>query len=571
MHPACIAAAALTAFGFLSNLAAQSMPPKWGAHLDFEAKPGSKRKLAESDLFLPLLQTERTLLFGNLRGRMDNQSSREGNLGLGVRHMLEGGWNIGGYGYLDRRKTANDNYFSQATLGGEALGRDWDFRANAYLTHGQRVRDLGTVSTAALSGTTVLVSNVTTQERALKGVDAEVGWRVPLFDVESPRQLRLYAGAYRFSDQVTRLSGPRLRAEFTVADLAQLWRGAQLVANAELQNDNIRGRQAFFALRLRVPLDGATERPRLNWQEQRMTAPVLRDVDIVAPVVVRAPVVETATATASGQPLTILSSSTTTGAALPAAVAAAGANSTVVLTGTYATTAAVALQSGQTLAGTSPIVVRAPSGAIATLTGPGATINGSFNTTGAAVVTLSPNSTLSGMTIHSDGGGSTESAAVRASAASGARIHGNTITATGSGGAATNVNGIVLLNGSSNVVVSNNSINITSNNAQNLQGINASPAGFSTVTISNNTVTVTGNSLSKYGIGTAGGVPGGTIATITGNTINVSGTGGGNRAVQVVNSTISSGSTGNVRVNGVCSYLAGTSGSIGFTDGTPCP
>lgn len=572
MHPVQIAATAVIALSFLLDAAAQSMPRKWDAHVDFEAKPGSRRSLAESDIFLPIKQDERTLFFGNLRGRFDNQSSREGNLGLGVRHMLEGGWNIGGYGYLDRRKTGNGNFFNQATLGGEALGRDWDFRANAYLPFGKRVRDAGTASTASLSGTTVLVSSVTTQEHALKGFDAEVGWRVPMFDVDSPRQLRLYVGGYRFSDQTTRLSGPRLRAEFTVADLPQLWRGAQLVVNAEMQDDNIRGRQTFVALRLRVPLGGEKERSRLNWQEQRMTAPVLRDVDIVATLVARAPVIETATATANGQPLTILSSSTTTGAALPAAVAAAGANSTVVLTGTYATTAAVALQSGQTLAGTSPIVVRTPSGATATLTGPGATINGSFNTTSSGVVTLSPNSTLSGMTINSDGAGSVSSNAVMASAASGARIHSNTITASGSGGGATNVNGIILLNGSSNVVVSNNTINITSANAQNLQGINASPAGFSTVTISNNTVTVTGNSLGKYGIGTAGGVPGGTIATITGNTINVTGTGGVNRAVNIVNSAITAGSTNNVLLNGVCIYNVGTSsGSIGFTDGTPCP
>lgn len=572
MHPVHIAATAVIAFSFLSNTAAQSMPAKWGPHVDFEAKPGSKRHLAESDIFLPIKQDERTLFFGSLRGRFDDQSSREGNFGLGVRHMLDGGWNIGGYGYLDRRKTGNGNFFNQATLGGEALGRDWDFRANAYLPYGQRVRDAGTVSTASLSGTTVLVSSITTEERALRGFDAEVGWRVPLFDVESPRQLRLYVGGYRFSDQKTRLSGPRLRAEFTVADLPQLWRGAQLVVNAEVQDDNIRGSQTFVALRLRLPLGGEKERSRLNWQEQRMTAPVLRDVDIVAPPVARAPVIETATATASGQALTILSSSTTTGAALPAVVAAAGANSTVVLTGTYATTAAVALQSGQTLAGTSPIVVRTPSGATATLTGPGATINGSFDTTGSsAVVTMSPNSTLSGMTITSDGGGGNSSVAVRASAASGARIHGNTITASAVGNGVANAQGILLQNSSSNVVVSNNTVNMTNTNGQNLIGINASMGGFSTVTIRNNTVTISGNALIKQGIETAGGVPGGTIATISGNTISVTGAGGTNRAVHIINSAITAGSTDNVRLNGVCSYQTGNSGSIGFTDGTPCP
>src|SRR6185503_20046214 len=135
-----------------------------------------------------------------------------------------------------------------------------------------------------------------------RGFDAEAGWRVPLFDVDGPTQLRLYVGGYRFKDDVAKLSGPRLRAELTVAELPQLYRGAQLIAGAEVQDDNVRGGQAFFSVRLRIPLGGDKESPRtLNWQERRMTAPVMRDVDIVALVIARAPVVETATATSDGQ------------------------------------------------------------------------------------------------------------------------------------------------------------------------------------------------------------------------------------------------------------------------------
>src|SRR5262245_11863723 len=70
---------------------------KWGAHIDFEAKPGTRRNLGEADLFMPLWQNGTSLLFGNLRGRLDNEGSHEGNLGLGLRRMLESGWNLGGY------------------------------------------------------------------------------------------------------------------------------------------------------------------------------------------------------------------------------------------------------------------------------------------------------------------------------------------------------------------------------------------------------------------------------------------------------------------------------------------
>ena len=156
-----------TAFFVLTALslgAAAQDAPLWGPHVDIEAKPGSKRTLGEVDLFLPLSQDARTLVFGNLRTRLDNKSSYEGNLGAGIRRMLDNGWNFGAYGYFDRRRSETGHYYNQATLGAEALGPDWDFRANVYLPLGERVRTLNTTvtdggpSTAALVGTVIQVT-----------------------------------------------------------------------------------------------------------------------------------------------------------------------------------------------------------------------------------------------------------------------------------------------------------------------------------------------------------------------------------------------------------------------------
>ena len=561
-----------------SPAAAQSTPSRWGAHLDFEAKPGTKRSLGEADLFVPLWQDGRNLVFGNLRGRFDDGDGREGNLGLGLRRMVESGWNLGGYAYFDRRKSENSFYYSQATFGGEALGRDWDVRANAYLPQGERVHDLGTASTASVSAATVVVSSVTTQERALKGFDVEAGWRVPLFAVDEPRQLRLYAGGYRFKDDVADVSGPRVRVELTMAQTPWLWQGAQLVASVEAQDDDVRGSQTFLSLRLRVPLGGKESPRALNWQERRMMAPVVRDVDIVAPVVARAPVLETATAIANGGSLVILDSGTTTGAALPGAVAAAGAGSTVVLTGTYNTTATTQLQNGQTLMGAGALQVRTPSGHVATLTTPGATINanipsGQFDK--AFTVEMATNSTLRGITVthfNTSGHGAT---AVRAVGVSNVQIVGNTLSASSSGATALlapiAAEGIFIGAGSTNIVVSNNVISVTGTTVQNLAGINASPSGFGTVNLLNNTITVSGSGITNAGISTAGGVPGGTIATIAGNTVSATGGTTNNRAFSVVTTAVTAGSNGNVRVAGACEFFGGTSGSIGFADGTSCP
>lgn len=552
---------------------------KWGTHLDVEAKPGTERSLGEADLFLPLWQDGRALLFGNARLRYASHDSEERNLGLGYRRMLGGGWNLGGYGYLDRRRSTSGNTFNQVMLGAEALGRDWDFRGNLYRPRGDKARDLGTASTASLSGAAIQVSTATLQEFALKGYDLEAGWRVPVWEAEADRQLRVYAGGYRFADFGTRVAGPRLRAELTLHEFPVTWKGSQLVLGAEVQDDDARGSQGFVSVRLRIPLGGGKDAGRtLNLQERRMAAPVVRDVDVVTHTVASAPVVENATATANGQPIAILDSGTTSGAALQGALNAAGPNSTVVLTGTYTTTGSTTLQAGQTLMGAGTVQVSTPSGYTATLRTPGATINADIPGSGtSATVVMASSSTLAGMTLTHFNTSGDSATAVRAAGVSNVQITGNTISTSAGGTPAPLASqGILVLAGSTNVVVSNNVISATGTNMQNIIGVNASPGSFGTVTISGNTISVSGTGSAanaiKYGIGTAGGVPGGTIATITGNTISVTGPATTSTfSVSVINTAVAAGSTGNAATGAGCRFLVGTSGTIGFADGTFCP
>lgn len=513
--------------------------PKWGAHIDLEAKPGNKRSLGDMDLFVPLAQDANTLLFGNLRGRIAEGNSHEGNVGLGVRHMLDSGWNLGAFVHLDRRRTPSGSHFKQTTLGLEALGRDWDLRANVYNPQGNRIRDLAAgPATATLSGTTVQVTSSMLQERALPGHDLEAGWRVPVFGADDHRQWRLFLGSYRFSDSLAKVSGVRVRAEYAVAELPQLWRGAQMTLGAELQNDAARGNQHFVSLRLRIPLGAArSEGRRLNAQERRMTTPVVRDVDIVTQVKTSASVVEAATQLANGQNLTVISSDSTTGVALPGAVAAAGANSTVLLTGSFNTSAITQLQPGQTLMGTGSLVVRTPSGVTATLAAPGATITGAVAGNNGAVH-MGNNSTLTGMTVSnlSTGGGIPNPIAVYVNGVSGATISNNVIRATEN-----------LVGGTAQaILISNNSSNIT----------------------------VTGNQLTATGTGIALGINVvNSSATVSGNTMNASGGGGGfnSRAVGLNNAHILPGSNGNTILNGICSSAGpGPGGQIGFTNAANC-
>ena len=217
----------LCAIGMITGLTLLSWQAqaqdKWEPYIDLEGKIGNERDLGEIDFFMPLLQDDDTLFFSDIRIRKDNNSSSEGNFGVGMRRMLDNGWNVGAYGYFDRRKTSNDNYFNQVTLGAELLGEDWDARVNAYQPIGDKNKTVDALNSATLSGSSFTVTQGS--EVAMKGFDAEVGYRLPVFDADSGTNLRAYAGGYHFSADtsgVEDVQGPRLRLDLTFDELPQV-------------------------------------------------------------------------------------------------------------------------------------------------------------------------------------------------------------------------------------------------------------------------------------------------------------------------------------------------------------
>jgi hypothetical protein len=106
---------------FATSALADSFDKRWGPWLEMGGQFGDGRSIGETNLFAPAWQNPASLLFVDLRGSFDNRSAVEGNFGLGYRHMLDNGWNLGAYGYLDVRRTALDNTFLQETFVVEAL------------------------------------------------------------------------------------------------------------------------------------------------------------------------------------------------------------------------------------------------------------------------------------------------------------------------------------------------------------------------------------------------------------------------------------------------------------------
>ena len=274
-----------------------------------------------------------------------------------------------------------------------------------------------------------------------------------------------------------------------------------------------------------------------------MTAPVVRDVDVVtqARSVVTAStpaVVETGTATLNGTPVTVLSSSTTTGAALPGAVAAAGASSVVLLSGTFNTTGTTVLQTGQTLLGAGTFSVSTPSGRTATLTTPGATISSTTVTT--SIIEASNSSTLRGLTVTSslNSGGFSNAVVINGN---GVTITGNNLAA--SQGGSGNSFGIHFQVSANNTTINGNVISAQSTGGGAVVGISVPSA--TNLSLQGNTVTATGT----VAFGASIGIGGPTSVLVSGNTLGASG-GATPTLIQIAQTTISAGSAGNVAAGG---------------------
>lgn len=572
--------------------------PKWGAHLDFEGRWGNTRSLGDAGLFAPLWQSQTSLFFADIRGRFDSQDGREGNFGLGIRHMLNNGWNLGAYGYYDVRRSGYGSMFNQATVGLEALSANWDVRANIYAPFGSRTRDAGLIGGGNpfadfANGTIQIVTPGSFQrlERALTGVDGEIGWRAPVFDVDALTQVRLYGGGFYFDGGgVTRdIAGPRGRVEFSIDGVAG-FSSARLTLGAEVQHDDVRGTQGFAIARLRVPLQAEKAAPRLSAQERRMTERVVRDVDIVTGTgrgAQRAEMREAAVNTWNNQTVTTATQVTPVNqAALQAALDAHGAGSVVILNGAVTgATAATAVGANQTLigGGTALALKGATTGAAVNFIAPGAAgaISGAVSDVGqfAGVVNLSARGVVGGLTI-SNTALDDYSSGILARGAPGAVAFGNTVrtVADRSFGVAiiSSDNNIVsgntiatLGDNSIGVVAGNTSHSIVSGNTVTSRGSGVVFEDTSRATLSNNTITSRSIGVDLYHFFDNGIVSGNRISTTESGSSGINAT---LSSAAIVSGNIFGPIGGDVIVTGLFPFAPGSTGNsvVGPVGGVRC-
>lgn len=342
--------------------------PLYIPYVEANGRIGNSYDIVQGALFLPLHQTDHELLFADFRYHWAEPKGHEGNYGLGYRSM-DHQWVYGVYGYFDRIRTQNTNYFNQLTIGMEWMSVNWDFRVNGYIPDRDPKVAAGN-TTAAISGGTVVVQNA--EERAYYGIDAEMG-RLLSSSNNGQTELRAFITGYYFNrteEGYPEVMGGRARLEYRLYDLPWLGYGSRLMLGGQYQYDDVRKDVASGLVSLRVPLSREPSR-RPTRLQRRMMNPIVRDINVITHTGYS---VEEGLDASTGQSIFVIDQST----ADPSATIASSADlATVLVNGTVRTSTPIVVSGGRTLRGNEGLLIRgARTGNATLLTASDATIVG---------------------------------------------------------------------------------------------------------------------------------------------------------------------------------------------------
>lgn len=186
------------------------------SHLGFETF-GRSSSISPVEIFPYAVEGDH-FLFGDFRGFVSNYGQFGGNFGLGYRYLNEGmmSW-YGGSLWYDVDDSTGE-LFHQVGLSLDAVIESWEVRSNLYLPVGDTQKAFGSENFAAeFVGNQLLFDSTTKYGSAMKGVDIEGGYGLPLdlFGFESA--IRGFVGGYFFNgDDVDNVNGVKVRGELVV-------------------------------------------------------------------------------------------------------------------------------------------------------------------------------------------------------------------------------------------------------------------------------------------------------------------------------------------------------------------
>jgi hypothetical protein len=219
------------------------------------------------DAMIPIYGNASQIFYGNLQGYRYGDTYQTLGIGAGFRTQVQNTALIGMYGFYDRQKSSNSQYYDRYNIGFETLHPKFDLRINGYYYPKQdssTINDLGLGGTPYLvntnSGSNVAFAHYYSTEQVYSGADVEIG--SSLFGV---KKLRGYVAYYNYEDTI---NGGKLRLTYDFSPRIQLL--------ASTQHDDVRGWQTLTGVRYwfgKAPTQTGTTLDRL-------LEPVVRDMTV---------------------------------------------------------------------------------------------------------------------------------------------------------------------------------------------------------------------------------------------------------------------------------------------------
>lgn len=206
-------------------------------------------------IMVPFAVSDGLIAFGDLRGAVSGDGEFTASAGVGARAAVADGWLLGGYAYFDMGSGLYGSNFKQVSGGIELLSDSWEFRLNGYLPVGDTEAEVDGLTTVTVEGGSLAVRQG--YEVALHGVDAEVGFTLPVLAPEDGQTLKLFANAFSFDSARTEtLNGFGARLEYSFAAFESFLPGSALTLGAGLRYDNRDDLSGGIFARLSAPLGG---------------------------------------------------------------------------------------------------------------------------------------------------------------------------------------------------------------------------------------------------------------------------------------------------------------------------
>lgn len=209
--------------------------------------------------FIPLTQTPDSVVFLDLRLKHDFSEGTGGDVGLGLRRVVNPDLILGGYAYLNVERL-DGHQFTGATLGVEAIATNFDAHVNVHLPFGDQERVTSSSSSSlSLVGNQLLeqISVLNRRDYASWGVEGEFGVQAPI-DLPKDHALRLHVGGYHFEDAgntADSVTGGKAGFEYKVGNVLGD-SGASLTFGGEVRYDDRDDTTFAGFARLTIPLGG---------------------------------------------------------------------------------------------------------------------------------------------------------------------------------------------------------------------------------------------------------------------------------------------------------------------------